>query len=140
VAGELLLDTGGLISLLDRSQIRHAACVKTFEGWKRPVLTTEAVITEATHLLARQSGGVSTVLRFVIEGGAVVVPGSLDALVRAEELVRRYADLPLDYADATLVVLAEDARTGHILTLDVRDFSTVRWGKNRVFHIHPARG
>jgi uncharacterized protein len=137
VAGELLLDTGGIVSLLDRSQTRHAACVKVFEKWSRPVLTTEAVITEATHLLGRVAGGISSVLRFVLDGGAILIPGSVDALRRAEELVARYADLPLDYADATLVALAEEVRTEHILTLDRRDFSTVRWGRNRAFRIYP---
>jgi predicted nucleic acid-binding protein len=138
VAGELLLDTGGLVSLLDRSQDGHAACVRVFERWSRPVLTTEAVITEATHLVGRWRGGVSLVLRFVIDGGAVLVPGSDEALQRAHDLVRRYADLPLDYADATLVALAEDVRTEHILTLDRRDFSALRWGRNRAFRIYPA--
>lgn len=137
MAGELLLDTGGLVSLLDRSQARHAACVRVFERWLRPVLTTEAVITEATHLLGRLPGGISSVLSFVLDGGAVLVPGSGEALRRADEIVRRYADLPLDYADATLVVLAEEVRTEHILTVDRRDFSTVRWGRNRAFRLHP---
>jgi predicted nucleic acid-binding protein len=138
VAGELLLDTGGLVSLLDRSQDRHVACVRVFESWVRPVITTEAVITEATHLLGRVPGGVSSVLRFVLEGGAVLVPGSEEALRRADEIVRRYAGLPLDYADATLVVLAEEVRTEHILTVDRRDFSAVRWGRNRAFRVYPS--
>jgi predicted nucleic acid-binding protein len=138
VAGELLLDTGGLVSLLDRSQTRHRACVRVFEKWSQPVLTTEAVITEATHLLGRIPGGASLVLKFVLDGGAVLVPGSDGALRRADAVVRRYANLPLDYADATLVVLAEDVGSPHILTLDRRDFSTLRWGKSRAFQIYPA--
>ncbi len=138
VAGELLLDTGGLVSILDRGQPEHAACLKVFEKWSRPVLTTEAVITEATHLLGDLTGGVSAVLRLVLDGGAVLVPGSEEALRRADDLVRRYADLPLDYADATLVVLAEEVKSEHILTLDRKDFSTLRWGRNRAFRIHPS--
>ncbi len=138
MAGELLLDTGGLVSLLDRSQVHHAACVKVFSRWMRPVLTTEPVITEATHLLGRVTGGVSAVLRFVLDGGAVMVPGSTEVLLRASEILRRYADLGLDYADATLVVLAEDVRSGDILTLDRKDFSALRWGTNRAFRIHPS--
>jgi predicted nucleic acid-binding protein len=49
VAGELLLDTSGLVSLLDRSQAHHAACATFYRRWTRPVVTTEAVITESTH-------------------------------------------------------------------------------------------
>src|SRR6185295_5362852 len=109
--GELLLDTSGLVSLLDRSQTRHRACAAFFRSWHRPVLTTEAVITEASHLLGRVSGGATAVLRFVLEGGALLVPGSQDALARAEAVMRKYDDRALDYADATLVILAEDAGT-----------------------------
>ena len=57
MAGELLLDTGGLVSLLDRSQPRHRAFVRFFSAWDRPVVSTEAVLTEATHLLGRSPGG-----------------------------------------------------------------------------------
>jgi uncharacterized protein len=137
VAGELLLDTSGLVSLLDRSQRQHRACVDAYGRWKRPVLTTEPVVSEATHLLGRAPGGPSAVLRFVLDGGAILVPGSLEALERAAEVMRRYATMSLDYADATLVVLAEDAGTPHILTLDHRDFGTLRWRGRRAFQIHP---
>jgi len=138
VAGELLLDTSGLVSLLDRSQAGHADCKSFFQEWSKPVLITEAVITEATHLLGRVPGGATAVLRFVLEGGAVLVPGSLEALRRAEAVVRKYADRSLDYADATLVILAEDAGTRHVLTLDRRDFASLRWRGNRPFQVHPT--
>lgn len=136
--GELLLDTGGLVSLLDRSQEQHQACVDVLSRWTRPILTTDAVLTEATHLLRGVPGGVSALLRFVLDGGAVMVPGSPEAIRRADKIVLRYRDLALDYADATLVVLAEDVSTAHILTLDRRDFSTLRWGRNKAFRIYPS--
>lgn len=94
-------------------------------------------MTETTHLLGRFDGGAVAALRFVTEGGAVLVPGSLEALARAEAVMRKYADVDLDYADATLVVLAEDAGTGHVLTLDRRDFSALRWRGHRAFQVHP---
>jgi predicted nucleic acid-binding protein len=138
VAGELLLDTSGLVSLLDKSQTRHRSCAAFFRSWNKPVLTTEAVLTEASHLLGRVPGGAVAVLRFVLDGGAVLVPGSTEALARAESVMRKYADRDLDYADATLVILAEDAGTGHVLTLDRRDFGALRWRGSRAFTIHPA--
>ena len=101
------------------------------------MLLTEAVVTEATHLLGRVPGGALAVLRFVLDRGAVLVPCSERAVARTELLMRRYADLPLDYADATLVVLAEDVATPHILTLDRRDFAVLRWRERRAFQIHP---
>ena len=53
MAGELLLDTGALVSLLDRSQVLHEPCAACLRGWTGPIVTTEAVLTEATHLLGR---------------------------------------------------------------------------------------
>ena len=49
--GELLMDTGALVTLLDRSQPQHEAFVRFFERWTDPVLSTEAVLTETPHLL-----------------------------------------------------------------------------------------
>ena len=101
------------------------------------MLTTEAVLTESTHLLGRVEGGALAPLRFVLEGGAVLVPGSTEALERAEAVMRRYLDVEIDYADATLVVLAEDAGTEHVFTLDRRDFTALRWRGKRAFQVHP---
>jgi predicted nucleic acid-binding protein len=64
VPGELLLDTGAMVSLLDRSQRRHREFVGFFQTWKREVVTTEAVVREATHLLA---GGVRRLQKFVAQ-------------------------------------------------------------------------
>lgn len=76
MAGELLLDTGALVSLLDRSQHRHLAFTEYFESWSGEVVTTEAVLTEAIHLLMRVRRGPETCLDFVLSGGAVLVPAS----------------------------------------------------------------
>lgn len=126
MAGELLLDTGALVSILDRSQREHQAFAEFFRNWPDAVVTTEAVVTESTHLLARVRGGAIACLDFVLSGGAVLVPLSQGALRRSRELMARYADCPMDFADATLVVLAEDLKTTKILTTDRKDFSIYR--------------
>jgi predicted nucleic acid-binding protein len=135
VSGELLLDTGALVSLLDRSQRRHREFVGFFQTWQRETVTTEAVLTEATHLLGRVSGGGIACLDFVLSGGALLAPTSAAALRRARELMRHYADCPMDFADSTLVVLAEDLKTNIVLTTDRRDFSVYRIGGRRRFEI-----
>src|SRR4030095_2006283 len=76
VAGELLLDTGALVSLLDRSQARHREFLQFFVAWDGPVVSSEAVLTEATHLLARAPRGVETCIEFFLRGGATLVPSS----------------------------------------------------------------
>jgi predicted nucleic acid-binding protein len=137
VTGKLLLDTGALISLLDRGQPRHAQFVEYFQNWFGEVVCTEAVLTEATHLLERIPRGADTCLDFFLSGGAMLVPSTTDSLWRARELMRRYEDLPMDFADATLVVLAEDIGTDLVFTTDRRDFSVYRIRGRKAFRIVP---
>jgi len=137
VAAELLLDTGPLVALLDADQREHGECAAVFDRWRGSVVTTEAVVTEATHLLSRVSEGRARCLEFVLRGGATVVQGGRRRLERALELVRRYGDMPMDYADATLVALAEELTTGEVFTLDRRGFLTYRWDGRRPFRLRP---
>jgi len=137
VARDLLLDTGALVSLLDRSQSRHRDFLDFYERWNGSVVSTEAVLTEATHLLGRLRGGATACLDFFLRGGATLVPSSRGALERCRGLVDKYSDLPMDYADATLVVLAEDLDTRRILTTDRRDFSVYRVGSGGAFELFP---
>jgi hypothetical protein len=138
VAGELLLDTGALVSLLDRSQHRHVAFAEYFDSWSGEVITTEAVVTEATHLLARVRGGPEACLDFVLSGGAILIPSSNESLRRTRALIAQYQDLPMDFADATLVALAEDVGTNLVFTTDHRDFSVYRISGRQEFEIVPT--
>jgi len=106
--GELLLDTGALVSLLDRSQTHHLKCRRAFADWTGPVVSTEAVLTEATHLLAGVQGGRAACVDFFLSGGALLVPSSTPSLQRVRKLLDKYADLPMDFADATLVLLGDE--------------------------------
>ncbi len=139
MANELLLDTGALVSLLDRSQSRHHELAEFFATWRGPVVSTEAVLTESTHLLGRIAGGRSACLDFFLAGGAQLVPTSLEALERCRALIAQYSDLPMDFADSTLVVLAEDLRTDLVLTTDQLDFQIYRIAGKRPFRILPLQ-
>lgn len=136
MADSLLLDTGPLVALLDASERRHADCAAFFKGWTGRVVTTEAVVTEATHLLSG-AGAPSACLEFVLRGGARVMPWHEARLERVLELLRKYADVPMDYADATLVALAEENAVGLVFTLDRRGFETYRWDGRRKFRLVP---
>ena len=116
--GELLLDTGALVSLLDRSQTHHLKCRRAFADWTGPVVSTEAVLTEATHLLAGVQGGRAACVDFFLSGGALLVPSSSASLQRVRKLLDKYADLPMDFADATLVALAEELDCTSVFTTD----------------------
>ena len=138
MARELLLDTGALVSLLDRSQTHHRRCRDFFEGWKAAVVSTEAVLTEATHLLGSIDGGATAAIGFFLEGGAVLVPSTPATLKRARRLLEKYSDLPMDFADATLVVLAEDLGTSVVFTTDRKDFGVYRLKGRTPFRIVPG--
>jgi predicted nucleic acid-binding protein len=137
VAGELLLDTGALVSLLDRDQRHHTACLRFFEAWSGPVVSTEAVLTEATHVLQGVDEGRTKCVEFFVAGGAVLVPASPTSLKRVSALLRKYADQPMDFADATLVALAEDVKSPLIFTTDRKDFGVYRLRDRRAFVMLP---
>ncbi|MBI2930120.1 MAG: PIN domain-containing protein [Planctomycetes bacterium] len=133
-----LLDTGPLVALLHAGDAQHASCAGFIEGFSGQLLTTEPVLTEAMALLADVHGGPSVVLDFFLRGGAVLVPQSPRSLRRARELIEKYGDLPMDFADATLVALAEEVPTPDIFTLDRRGFRVYRWSGRNAFRIHPG--
>ena len=135
--GELLLDTGALVSLLDRSQTSHESCLRFFDAWAGPVVSTEAVLTESTHLLGRIRGGRRASLDFFLSGAALLVPSTAGSLRRCRDLVEKYSDVPMDFADATLVALAEELGTNLVLTTDRRDFGIYRIAGRKRFRIAP---
>jgi predicted nucleic acid-binding protein len=137
VAGELLLDTGALVSLLHRSEPLHERCRAVLREWRRPIVSTEAVLTEASHLLGQLPGGRGRCIDYFVRGAAILVPMTSGMLRRCRTLIERYGDVPMDYADATLVALAEELDTDVVFTTDRRDFEIYRAADKRPFRILP---
>jgi hypothetical protein len=137
VPTELLLDTGAFVALVDRSETKHADCVAVLERWTGPILTTEAVLTEALYLVGPAWLPQKTCLEFFLRGAFLLVPSSNASLQRATALMEKYHDLPMDYADATLVALAEESETDHVFTLDRKGFSTYRLRSRKSFRLVP---
>jgi predicted nucleic acid-binding protein len=137
VAGSWLLDTGPVVALLSRDDAAHAPCAAAFDSIRGHLLTSEAVLSEAMHLLGRRSDGARACLEFFIRPGAILVPMTTERLRRCRDLMARYADTPMDFADASLVALAEELAIGRVLTLDHRGFATYRWRQTRRFAIAP---
>jgi predicted nucleic acid-binding protein len=129
-----LLDTGVIVALLDRSEKHHALSVSVMEGFERPLVTCEAVIAESCYLLRGLPGAPETVLQNV-ERGVFQIPFQLSrSAAPVRSIMRKYRDLPVDFADACLIYLAEELNTGDILTLD-GDFQVYRWRRNRPFNL-----
>ncbi|MBI3997585.1 MAG: PIN domain-containing protein, partial [Armatimonadetes bacterium] len=105
MAGELVLDTGAFVALVDRSERQHTPCVAALERWEGLILTTESVLTETLYLVGAWSAQ-KVCLEFFLRGAFVLAPSSVISLRRVTALMEQYADLPMDFADATLVALA----------------------------------
>ncbi len=134
---DLLLDTGPIVALLNANDPDHRACTDFFESFRGRLLSTEAVLTESVYLLGRIPGGSEACLEFFIRNAATLISQNGESLIRAKELMARYHDVPMDFADATLVSLAEDSDCRQIFTLDRRGFTTYRAHRRRSFTTYP---
>lgn len=132
-----ILDTGFLVALLDKSERNHHRCVAFLKQFKGTLLSTEPVITEAVYLLGPAIVAQKTCIEFILKGGATLIPQSMESLSRAIVLMEKYKDVPMDFADATLVVLAEETGISEMLTLDFRGFGTYRIHGRKTFNIQP---
>ncbi len=132
----VIADTGFWLALISPTDRFHSAAVDASEALKgERLVTTWPVMAETTHLMLHRLGS-SSMLSFVSAAGA----GAFDIfdvprnrLAAMHELMQRYVDLPMDLADASLVVLAEALGTGRILSTDRRDFRTYRWKNHKPF-------
>jgi predicted nucleic acid-binding protein len=131
----IIADTGFFVALANRGDRDHPAAVRALSRLREGLVTTWPVVTETTHLLAARLG-TTALLAFVesARGGAFEIgPPSFGHWPRLEALMKQYADLPMDLADASLVVLAEEQNDGRILSTDRRDFRTYRWKQRKPF-------
>ncbi len=131
----ILADTGFLYALLDKSDAWHERAVAALNEVDEGLITTWPVLTEATHLITRWLGAPPAValMQDVADGGIAVWDVNAESLEKVPALLKRYSDLPMDLADASLVLLAESLGHGRILTTDERDFRTYRWKSRAPF-------
>ena len=133
-----LLDTGFLVALLDRSERNHERCVEELKAYSGELLTTEPVLTESLYLLGPSTKAQKACIEFLLRGGAVLVPQSAASLSRAAALMEKYQDVPMDFADATLVVLAEETGADEVFTLDRKGFAAYRIQGRKGFTVRPG--
>ena len=133
----VILDTGPWVALIDRSEARHLERINWLKHFEGEIYTIEAVLTEVLYLLNFSVQAQTAAIEQLIQGMAVLVPASLSSLKRAGRLMEKCHDIPMDYADATLVCLAEDLSIMDIVTFDKRDFGIFRLPSGRPFQILP---
>ena len=122
----ILVDTGPLVGLFDATDQSHAGCRRILSRLDDRLATTLPVLTEALHLLRPLTHRVSGLIDFIRDGGAAVVSLERKSLNRCFELMQRYADIPMDFADASIVAAAEQVGTDKVFTLDHKHFGIYR--------------
>ena len=131
----ILLDTGPLIAILDKRDKAHKRCVSFAKGFRGNFLMTEPVLTEAAYLL-RSAKYFKTCVSLVSAGQIYIFPFNNKRLLRCVELMEQYENIPMDFADASLVALAEEKSINDIFTLD-SDFTIYRINGKSPFHVLP---
>jgi uncharacterized protein len=119
-----LLDAGPLVAYLAKDEAEHEWAVRQF-GRFTSIRTCEPVLTEACARLAYYGHDAAQVLDFITEAGLIVDFHVVPSRGRIARLMRKYADQPMDFADACLVVMSEQVSNSVVLTLD-SDFKVYR--------------
>lgn len=131
-----LLDTGPLVAYLNGRDRHHQRVATCLDGFSGDLLTTSAVITEAMHFVSGSSSGPRSLADFADAGGLTVFDFTQPAALSvAVDMMQKYSDLPMDFADATLTLLAEQLGVLNVLTLDRRGFTVYRTRDGKPFRI-----
>jgi predicted nucleic acid-binding protein len=120
-----ILDTGPLVAYFDPRQRDHAWARDQFASMAAPVLTCEAVVAEALHLLRRTPDAQDAVLELLARGTISVAFDAAGDIGAVRQLMRRYRNVPMSFADACLVRMAEQRDDHNVCTLD-GDFAIYR--------------
>ena len=131
----IIADAGFFYALIDRRDAWHTRAVAALPTQAQGWITTWPVLTEATHLITRWVGSAAAqaLLREVADGAIAVWSWPAEHTARLPDLMHRYTRLPMDLADASLVLLAEHLGHGRILTTDQRDFGAYRFKSRQPF-------
>jgi predicted nucleic acid-binding protein len=121
----VLVDTGPLVAIANKRDKFHPGCSEFLKNYRGRLLTTWAVLTEFAHL-ADSISATLPLYHWIERGGLELMPLGREELVAAIDWIERYADRPMDLADASLVVAALKTGCAKILTLDRGDFETYR--------------
>lgn len=139
MAANGLIDTGALLALLDRDDRWHQRCADAFASLRLPLATSAAVLAELFHLLGDNRRDHEAAWGLLRSGAVTVLAIDDGDTAELEMLMKRYADRPMDFANATLVRLARRERLTTVFTVDHDDFETYRIDGRRRFRVVPAR-
>ena len=131
----VLIDAGPLIALFDKDDKYHRHIKEFVRVGAFKFVTTIAVMTEVTHMLDFNVKAQVDFLEWVMNEGVILYTVRQRDIGRIVEVVAKYSDLPMDFADATLVIAAEETGIKKIISID-SDFDIYRLpGKEKIANI-----
>lgn len=129
------MDTGPLVALLSASDANHERARRHFAECAPPFRCCEAVVAEACFLMRKvHAAGPAEIVALAARGVYTIAIAAADHWPRIEELLEKYSDRPVSFADACLIRCAEVHDEARILTFDA-DFHVYKWARNRKFHL-----
>jgi uncharacterized protein len=135
----ILADTSAVLQLLSPTAKRHPDVLRVVEDLAGPFVLSPFILAELDYMLDTRQGQKAqfALLEEVAEGAYELADFSRSDVEAATTVMRRYADLSVGLADASIVVLAERHRTVDILTFDARHFRAMRGPSGRPFRLLP---
>ena len=130
----ILVDTGPLVALASRRDRWHQRCVKFLQGYRGDLITTWPVLTEFSHLVDSPAA-IQQLQGWAERGGLRIHTMGQDELKTVADWMSRYANRPMDLADASLVHVACATGVQHVWTIDRSDFETYRLPNRKRFHL-----
>jgi predicted nucleic acid-binding protein len=114
------------VALVDADDQHHVDCVAALKHLREPLGTVWPALTEAMYLLGVLPRAQEALWEMLARSAIQLLPLDLGDVPRIRELMRKYADRPMDLADAALVRMAEREGIRRIFTVDRKDFSVYR--------------
>ncbi|MCL2026728.1 MAG: PIN domain-containing protein [Leptospirales bacterium] len=132
----ILIDAGPLIALFHTGDNHHKRIRDFFIGKEYLFISTLAVFTEVSYFLSVNINAVRDFYEWVMHKGVILSDINQNDIPRIMDLTNKYADLPMDFADATLIITAEKTNIREIISLD-KDFDVYRLpGKERIHNVY----
>lgn len=126
----ILIDAGPLIALFNKSDQYHSTAVNFLQDYSGGLLTTWAVVTETSHMLSFSTSVQIDFLKWIQRGGLKLAELDSSHIDRLITLSQQFSDVPMDLADASLIVTSENYKIGEIASID-SDFYIYRNIRNQ---------
>lgn len=132
----IIIDTGFFVALHTKKDKHHKMAVQICEQIKnRTWITTLPVVTETCHFFIQKDNARAILMLINILENGLLELFQLEKkhFSNVKTLMLKYQDLPMDLADASLVILADELNSGEIVSTDQRYFKTYRWKNHQPF-------